>query len=110
MRLTNSEKLYIKRSRTGLTAAKFAKKIGIDSASYRLYESGRIPAGRELPEIKDLKKGERCRILRRRYGLSQEQVGAAIGRCTMTIQAIETGRSDNLAEYEAFLRGYGKRA
>jgi DNA-binding XRE family transcriptional regulator len=54
---------------------------------------GRYPDEQQIAQREALRLGVKSKILRKRAGMTQEQLAAAVGSCTKTIKNLEAGQS-----------------
>lgn len=90
-RLTNGEQLFLRRRREGLTQVEAATAHNVSRALYSLAErdlSNEVRPTKPLP-TGELLGHEKCVILRRRAGLTQQDVAAQLGVCRRTMMLME---------------------
>lgn len=100
--LTNADRMLVRRLRNGETQTQAAVRLGVTRNQYIDWELRRSsPPSRIVPKINRLKPHERCLLLRRKAGLTQEDVAFAIGCCRYWVNLMEQGKApvEKLVEY-----------
>jgi len=93
MHLTEAERFLVYRRRRGFNQDKAAKQAGVRSHIVVKWENGTLAIPKsKRPKLGALKPYEKCFVLRRRKGISQEKLGAMIGRCRAWVALMETGQ------------------
>ena len=114
--LSPGERLEVWRRRNGLTQLEAAARCGLSHNAYKRFERGEAPG---MPEplaisLGRLSAGEQCRILRRREGLTLEEVQELSGFHRKWVHRIETGQRNPATTaalvgfWTAYLRGRGR--
>ena len=90
--LTDGEQLFLRRRREGWNQAQAAAHMQVTIDQYRLKEHDELKIDSPLwPEPTG---AEKCVIYRRRAGMTQKDVAAAIGRSRLWVNRMERGLED----------------
>jgi len=92
--LTDGERLLIARRRSGESQETIARRHGITRNVYGRIERDdeEFRAGIALPELGELTDDEKCLLLRRRSGLTQEECAEYLGVTRFWFNQMETGK------------------
>lgn len=91
--LKNNERLRVARERLGRTQVNYAKQHGVSLRAYKAAEAGDEDAAIRAPAIGALRPHEACRVLRRRKGLTLEQLAAKLGVTPWWLCLMEQGKA-----------------
>lgn len=101
--LTQGEKVYLTRRRLGLSQSKFAKKFGMSRNQISLIEREEVDPTPEMKisEVSIKSESELFAILRKRRGISQTDIGSALGLSRFWVNRMERGEvnDDKLRSY-----------
>lgn len=99
LKISQGEKLFLDRRQKGLTQPKMALALGIDYYRYRELEQ----QGSRDNTVKDITqnvcRGDYCTIIRRRLGLSQEEIAEKLGTTRYIVNRMELSRMTNIELY-----------
>lgn len=100
VKLTPGEALLIARRRVGYNQLQTAQMYGVPSDLYRAWEMDRRPDGPRI-DVGEPKDYELCTVARRRAGLKQRELAAALGVSRIWVHMMETGTApaDRLREH-----------
>lgn len=109
MRLLDYEKAALWRRRLRMRQAELAYDLGTSQSHVSEYEAGLVPVPatvvRHSAELTP-KRHERVWVARKRAGATQEDAGAAIGRCRLSVFKAESGELE-LGTLELLEQYYG---
>ena len=91
--LTTGERLFLHRFREQKSAATVANEFGVGLRQYRRWEEDVEPYPGDV-DLGGILPNEHYRIMRRRSGLSREEIGKRIGLSHTVIALAERGRRD----------------
>jgi len=107
--ITRGEALYLLRKRKNLNQTEAAKIEGVNRADYGAWETGKqeYTGSRNILTVKDLVTHEFCVIARRREGIRQRDLSAAIKKSRYWVVLMEAGEKDcsPLVEHWSNLHG-----
>lgn len=99
LKISQGEKLFLDRRQKGLTQPKMALALGIDCYKYRELEQ----KGHLDDTVKDITqnvcRGDYCTLIRRRLGLSQEEIAEKLGTTRYIVNRMELSRMTNTDLY-----------
>lgn len=101
-KVTDGDQLLVRRMRNGETQGQAADRLGVSRRLYGEWERDKVkPPRRAVPDITIFHTHERCLLLRRKAGLTQEDVAHAIGACRYWVNQMEQGKApvEALREY-----------
>lgn len=92
--LTTGERLRVKRRRMGLTQAEQAEQIGMPLGAYKRAEADDTPECWDIepPSIGRLEPHEACLVMRRRAGLTLDDLSYKIGLSKWWLCLMEQGK------------------
>lgn len=94
-RLTAGETLLLARRRSGESQEKCAQRYGITRNSYgKLERDDETYTNIKIPVLNELTDAEKCLILRRRSGLTQDECAEKIGVTRFWFNRMEVGKVD----------------
>ena len=94
-RLTAGETLLLARRRSGESQEKCADGYGLTRNSYGKFERDEeTHTNIKIPELNELTDAEKCLILRRRSGLTQDECAEKIGITRFWFNRMEVGKAD----------------
>lgn len=109
LKISKGEKLFLDRRKKGLTQPKMALALGIDYYRYRELEQ----KGHLDDTVKDITqnvcRGDYCTVMRRRLGLSQEEIAERLGTTRYIVNRMEMSRVTNTELYN-LIRNLAKEA
>lgn len=94
-RLTAGETLLLARRRSGESQEKCADRYGLTRNAYGKFErDDETYTNIKIPELNELTDAEKCLILRRRSGLTQDECAEEIGITRFWFNRMEVGKVD----------------
>lgn len=99
---TPAEVLFTWRKRRGLNQAEMAAENGVSRVRWCRWETDKEEPAVKLPKNFTLTDQEKCVLLRRRSGLSQEEIGLKVGASRFWVNQMETAKGvspEKLVEY-----------
>lgn len=99
LKVSQGEKLFLDRREKGLTQPQMALFLNIDYYEYRRKEQeGSLHhTAKDIPH--DVCRGDYCTVIRRRLGLSQNQVAEKLGTSRYCVNRMELSRLGNIELY-----------